>query len=92
MTTLTSQPLNDRISIPDPDVCARLLRPPIGFNHPSDVLKDPFLDPGEKRAVLSSWASDANAVPSRPTLRQSPTCDHAVPLSEILFALRRLDN
>jgi len=45
MTTLTSQPLNDRISIPDPDVCARLLRPPIGFNHPSDILKDPFLDP-----------------------------------------------
>lgn len=92
MTTLTSHPFNDRTSIHGPDARARLLRPPIGFNHPSDVLKDPFLDPGEKRAVLSSWASDANAVPSRPTLRQSPTCDHAVPLSEILSALRRLDN
>ena len=92
MTTLTSNPPNDRTSIPHTDVCARLLRPPIGFNHPSDVLKDPFLDLLEKKAVLSSWASDANAVPSRPTLRQSPTSDHAVPLSEILFALRQLDS
>ena len=48
MTTLTSNPPNDRTPNPHTDDCARLLRPPIGFNHPSDVLKDPFLDLLEK--------------------------------------------
>lgn len=69
----------------------RLLRPVIGFNHPTDVLKDPFLGPADKREILSSWASDANAVASRPTLRRAPTSDTPVPLSEILAAMRRLD-
>jgi len=70
----------------------RLLRPAIGFNHPTDVLKDPDLDTGERRAILSSWASDANAVVSQPTLRLLPGSDEPVPLSEILSALSRLDN
>jgi len=70
----------------------RLLRPAIGFNHPMDVLKDPDLETGERRAILSSWASDANAVESHPTLRLLPGSDDPVPLSEILAALSRLDN
>jgi hypothetical protein len=92
MSTTTSPEIRDLHFIPDHDVIRRLLRPPVGFNHPDDVLKDPDLTPAEKRAVLSSWASDANAVPSRPTLRRSPTTDDAVPLSEILAAIRRLDS
>ncbi|WP_304178040.1 hypothetical protein [Phenylobacterium aquaticum] len=68
-----------------------LLRPVIGFNRPRDVLKDPGLDRVEKRAILSSWASDACAVPDRPTLRQAPGADMPVPLLEVLEALARLD-
>jgi len=92
MSTTTSPEIREPRSIPDHDVARRLLRPPVGFNHPDDVLKDPYLSAEEKRAVLSSWASDANAVPSRPTLRRSPTTDDTVPLSEILAAIRRLDS
>jgi hypothetical protein len=69
----------------------RLLRPVIGFNRPRDVLKDPDLDRDEKRAILSSWASDACAVPDRPTLRLAPGAETPVPLLEVLEALARLD-
>ena len=70
----------------------RLLRPAIGYADPLDVLKDPDLDTAEKRAVLSSWASDANAPPSEPTRRRLPGSEEAVPLADILDALRRLDS
>ena len=69
----------------------RLLRPVIGFNRPCDVLKDPWLDRDDKRAILSSWASDACAVPDRPTLRLAPGAEAPVPLLEVLEALARLD-
>lgn len=69
----------------------RLLRPAIGFNRPSDVLKDPELPPSEKQAILASWASDACAVEGRPHQRRLPLADDAVPLDEILDALNRLD-
>ena len=49
----------------------RWLRPAVGFAHPRDVLKDPHLDVPEKRAILSSWASDASAVP-RAFIRRIP--------------------
>lgn len=68
-----------------------LLRPVVGFNRPRDVLKDPDLDRDEKRAILSSWASDACAVPDRPTLRLAPGAEAPVPLLEVLEALARLD-
>jgi hypothetical protein len=71
---------------------ARLLRPAVGFNHPTDVLKDPDLDAHQRRAILSSWASDANAVPSNHTLRIAPGSEKPVPLLDILAALSRLDN
>ena len=47
----------------------RWLRPAVGFVHPSEVLKDPHLEADEKRAILSSWASDASAVKDQPTQR-----------------------
>lgn len=69
----------------------RWLRPAVGFNHPRDVLKDPLLDPGEKRAILSSWASDASAVTDEPTLRWLLGTPEPVPLLDICEALERLD-
>lgn len=68
-----------------------MLRPAVGFERPDDVLKDPDLSKDEKRAVLSSWASDACAVPDRPGWRRLPGSETAVPILEILDARRRLD-
>jgi hypothetical protein len=45
------------------------LHPSQLFEHPSDVVDDPDLSLNEKRAILASWASDACAVESTPTLR-----------------------
>lgn len=70
----------------------RWLRPAVGFGHPRDVLKDPLLDIDEKRAVLSSWASDASAVQDEPTLRWLLGTPEPVPLADIREALLRLDS
>jgi hypothetical protein len=43
---------------------AHVLRPPVGFLHPTEVVKDPHLSPSEKRFILSSWASDARSARS----------------------------
>lgn len=72
-------------------VLDRMLRPAVGFSHPRDVLKDPDLSREEKRAVLSSWASDACAVPDHPTLRLMVGGEFPVPLQDILECLARLD-
>ncbi len=69
----------------------RWLRPAVGFNHPSDVLKDPFLEPPEKRAILASWASDASSVRDEPSLRWLLGTPEPVPLADIREALERLD-
>lgn len=45
-------------AVTDPQLNA-LLHPATAFDHPRDVLNDPDLTPEEKRAILSSWASDA---------------------------------
>jgi hypothetical protein len=74
------------------DALQRVLRPAVGFAHPTDVLKDPGLDAAEKRAVLSSWASDASAVEGEPTLRWLFGTEAPVPLTEVLMALARLDH
>lgn len=60
------------------------------YTHPDDVLGDPFLSQGEKRAILASWASDARALESAPALRQ---LDNAavVCVDDILQALTALD-
>jgi hypothetical protein len=69
----------------------RWLRPAVGFAHPRDVLKDPHLDLSEKRAILSSWASDASAVQDEPKLRWLLGTAEPVPLNDIREALGRLD-
>jgi hypothetical protein len=69
----------------------RWLRPAVGFTHPSDVLKDPGLDLSDKRAVLSSWASDASAVRDEPSLRWLLGTPEPVRLAEIREAMARLD-
>ena len=70
----------------------RLLRPGVGFGHPREVLKDPLLEPSEKRAVLASWASDASAVQDEPGQRWLLGTPEPVSLSEIREALARLDS
>jgi hypothetical protein len=69
----------------------RLLNPAAVFNHPRDVLHDPDLSKQEKRAILSSWASDACAVDSMPGLRQPPGSKLIVRFDDIVEALRQLD-
>ena len=44
-----------------------LLHPAQAFEHPSRVVSDPDLTLNEKRAILSSWASDACAIEAAPT-------------------------
>jgi hypothetical protein len=69
----------------------RLLSPARHFRHPDDVLNDDTLDPQEKRAILSSWASDACAVESVPALRRPPGAEKPVSFDQIMDALCRLD-
>jgi hypothetical protein len=70
----------------------RLLAPARHFRHPDDVLADATLGLDEKRAILSSWASDACAVESMPALRQAPGGSEPVSFDDIMDALRRLDD
>lgn len=73
------------------DALKRCLRPAVGFDRPNDVLKDPDLDDEQKRAILSSWASDASAVKDHPAMRWLLGAPAPVPLAEVLEALERLD-
>jgi hypothetical protein len=62
------------------------------FRHPREVLSYPGLSRAEKRAILASWASDARAVDSCPTLRCLPGCRaEPVPIDDVLAALQALD-
>jgi hypothetical protein len=45
------------------------LHPGTVFDRPRDVLAHPSLSISEKRAILASWASDASAIASCPSLR-----------------------
>jgi hypothetical protein len=69
----------------------RLLLPARHFRDPGDVLADQTLDLQAKRAILSSWASDACAVESMPALRRPPGSSVPVSFDQIMDALRRLD-
>lgn len=55
-----------------------------------EVLEDTLMGLAAKREMLASWASDANAVPDFPQLRQLPD-GSIVTLEQILSALRALD-
>ena len=65
---------------------ATLLHPADAFAHPTDVVDDCDLTSYEKRAILSSWAADACAVPgpSRPAT--------AVSFDDILDALQLVES
>jgi hypothetical protein len=78
-------------SLSDPELDA-LLHPASAFDHPRDVLNDPDLTTEEKRAILSSWASDACSVESQPAVRLAPGAKHPVSFDEIVDALRSLDS
>ena len=69
----------------------RGIRPAVGFNHPTDVLKDPHLTAAGTREILSSWASDASAVTDAPWLRWLLGMPEPVPLADVREALHRLD-
>jgi hypothetical protein len=69
----------------------RILYPDRFFRHPHDVVTDATLSIDEKRAILSSWASDACAVESMPALRQVPGPGTVVRYDDVIDALRKLD-
>ncbi|MGY8637031.1 hypothetical protein RAD15_31630 [Bradyrhizobium sp. 14AA] len=69
-----------------------LFHPAAYYASPNAVLDDSELSTAEKRIILSSWASDMYAVESHPALREIPGVDHPIRLTDILVALRKLDD
>ena len=61
------------------------------FLHPFDVARHPDLEPEVKRAILASWASDRSAVRDQPALRKPLGAKRAVPIDDVLAAMRALD-
>jgi len=70
----------------------RLLNPTRFYEQPHDVIDDPKLSLEERRAVLSSWASDACAVESMPALRQIPGSPSPTSFDAVMEALQVLDS
>lgn len=68
-----------------------LLHPGTVFDHPHDVVADATLSLSEKRAILASWASDASAIASCPSLRAPEGLKAPIHIDEILEALCALD-
>jgi hypothetical protein len=67
------------------------LHPGTRYDHPRDVVRDQTLTLQEKRALLSSWASDASAIASCPSVRAPAGLRTPVSIDEILDALCALD-
>jgi hypothetical protein len=67
-----------------------LLHPAKAFSRPMNVVNDPDLTLNEKRAILSSWASDACAPEAAPHLRVNAAGD-VVRWDDIMDALHTLD-
>ncbi len=62
------------------------------FRHPREVLAHPTLSRAQKRAVLASWASDAQTLENAPGLRCLPGCKaEPVSVDAVLAALAQLD-
>jgi hypothetical protein len=68
-----------------------LLHPGTAFAHPKDVVRHPALTLAEKRAILASWASDAAAIASCPSLRAPEGLREPVSIDDIFDALYSLD-
>jgi hypothetical protein len=79
----------DLHSMPDPLRNSACPDPAEMLDHLEDVLGDARLTTQEKRALLASWASDANTVPHIPSLRQLPD-GSIVNVGDILRALKAL--
>jgi hypothetical protein len=69
-----------------------ILHPGSVYDHPRYVLADKELTLAEKRSILASWASDAAAVTSCPSLRAIPGRRQPVLIDDILEALSELDS
>ncbi|MGM4961591.1 hypothetical protein ACT4MK_01265 (plasmid) [Bradyrhizobium barranii] len=67
------------------------LHPGTVFETPKDVVDHPALTLAEKRAILASWASDASAIASCPSMRAPAGFKKPVSIDEILDALCTLD-
>jgi hypothetical protein len=61
------------------------------FLHPFDVAHHPSLEPEVKRAILATWASDRFTVKDQPAMRKPPGARRAVPIDDVLAAMRSLD-
>ena len=61
-----------------------------GYHHPREIVADPELTIARKRALLSRWLSDANAIPSCPQWRRSPFGVTAT-VEDLRKALDKLD-
>jgi hypothetical protein len=61
------------------------------YDSPEDVVLDPSLTKEQKRVLLASWASDAEAVADCPYLRAPKALRRPAPVSDILNALRSID-
>ena len=70
---------------------SRLALKMMDYVHPMEVVQDDRLDPTEKRAILSAWASDACAVDSRPGFRWLSGTPGPILVDHVLKALRVLD-
>lgn len=62
------------------------------FRHPFDVVHHPQLEPEVRRAILASWASDANAVKGKAALRRPPDGEEPSHIDDVMDALRTLDD
>ena len=68
-----------------------LLHPGTVFEHPNDVVGHNGLTTAEKRAILASWATDASAIASCPSMRSPAGLKQPVSIDEVLEALCELD-
>jgi hypothetical protein len=78
-------------SLPRDAEVDQLLHPSRFYERPADVVTDALLTVQERRAILSSWASDACAVVSNPCLRKPPSAKAPITFDEIMDALAQLD-
>jgi hypothetical protein len=62
----------------------------VGYFHPREIVHDPELTIARKRAMISRWMSDANALPSLPGIRRSPGGVTAS-VDDLRYALEKLD-
>jgi len=61
------------------------------FRYPHELVQNPHMSANEKRAILSTWASDEHSVESFPTLRHLPGTPFPVTFSSIMDARFQLD-